>query len=50
MPAPHANGVAVCAVFHRWAGKLDVDDRFAENATKVRETASAELDSDPWRD
>ncbi|UOX88048.1 type II toxin-antitoxin system Phd/YefM family antitoxin [Amycolatopsis sp. FBCC-B4732] len=50
VPAPHANGVAVCAVFHRWAGKLDVDDRFEENVTKVRETASAELDSDPWRD
>ncbi|WP_370968984.1 hypothetical protein [Amycolatopsis sp. cg9] len=33
MPAPHANGVAVCAVFDRWAGKLDVDDRFDENVT-----------------
>ncbi|MEU7789582.1 hypothetical protein [Amycolatopsis sp. NPDC049159] len=42
--------MALIVPAHRWAGKLDVDDRFAENATKVRETASAELDSDPWRD
>ena len=48
VPAPRANGAEVCAVFHRWAGKLD--DRFAENVAKVRETASAELDGDPWRD
>ena len=50
VPAPRANGTEVCAVFHRWAGKLPVDERFEENVAKVRETASAELDGDPWRD
>lgn len=50
VPAPLANGAAVCAVFHRWAGKLDADDRFEENVAKVRETASAELDGNPWLD
>ncbi|MGW3963112.1 type II toxin-antitoxin system Phd/YefM family antitoxin [Amycolatopsis sp. NPDC005003] len=50
VPAPLANGAEVCRVFHRWAGKLDVDDRFEENVAQVRETASAELDGDPWRD
>ncbi|MEU5257846.1 type II toxin-antitoxin system Phd/YefM family antitoxin [Amycolatopsis sp. NPDC021455] len=50
VPAPRANGTEVCAVFHRWAGKLPADERFEENVAKVRETASAELDGDPWRD
>jgi prevent-host-death family protein len=50
VPAPRANGAEVCAVFHRWAGQLEGGDGFEENVAKVRETASAELDGDPWRD
>ncbi|MFD9964247.1 type II toxin-antitoxin system Phd/YefM family antitoxin [Amycolatopsis sp. NPDC058986] len=50
VPAPRTNGAAVCAVFHRWGGKLSADETFADNVAKVRETASAEGDSDPWHD
>jgi prevent-host-death family protein len=49
VPAPRANGSALREVFGRWNGNAALDDSFEENVAAVRETASAELDSDPWR-
>lgn len=49
-PAPRANGAALRAVFERWHGNPALDDTLATRVTATRETASAELDTDPWRD
>ncbi|MEC3978563.1 type II toxin-antitoxin system Phd/YefM family antitoxin [Amycolatopsis sp. H20-H5] len=50
VPAPRANGAALLSVFSEWAGRADLDDAFAQSVATVRETASAELDGDPWQD
>ncbi|WP_026817902.1 type II toxin-antitoxin system Phd/YefM family antitoxin [Arthrobacter castelli] len=49
-PAPRANGGALRAVFERWHGTPALDDTLAARVAATRETASAELDTDPWRD
>lgn len=49
-PAPRANGKALREVLRKWRGNDAFDDIFAENVAAARETASADLDSDPWRD
>jgi prevent-host-death family protein len=49
-PAPRANGKALREVFRRWQGNPALDDTFAANVAAAREVASADLDSDPWRD
>lgn len=49
-PAPRANGSALRAVFERWHGNPALDDTLATRVAAARETASAELDTDPWRD
>ncbi|HET7386011.1 MAG TPA: type II toxin-antitoxin system prevent-host-death family antitoxin [Nocardioidaceae bacterium] len=48
-PAPRANGAALRAVFERWHGNPALDDTLATRVDAARETASAELDTDPWR-
>lgn len=48
-PAPRANGAALRAVFERWHGNPALDDTLAARVAAARETASAELDTDPWR-
>ncbi|MBP2323752.1 prevent-host-death family protein [Kibdelosporangium banguiense] len=50
VPAPRANGRALRDVFRRWNKHEAFDDAFAENVAGVRGTATAELDTDPWRD
>ena len=50
VPAPRANGGALREVFRRWNGNPTLDDTFAENVASVRETASADLDGDPWHE
>lgn len=49
-PAPRANGAALRAVFDRWHGNPALDGALATRVAATRETASAELDTDPWRD
>lgn len=49
-PAPHTNGAALREVFKRWSGNPAIDGTLADHVAAVRETASAELDTDPWRD
>ncbi|WP_241255633.1 type II toxin-antitoxin system Phd/YefM family antitoxin [Candidatus Protofrankia californiensis] len=50
MPAPHGNGEALREVLRRWGARAGVDDRFAADVVGAREAASAEWDTDPWRD
>jgi prevent-host-death family protein len=50
VPAPRANGRAVRDVFRRWSHHEAFDDEFERNVAAARETASTELDNDPWRD
>jgi prevent-host-death family protein len=50
VPAPRSNGRALRDVLRRWNGHEALDDTFAENVSAVRGTATAELDTDPWRD
>jgi prevent-host-death family protein len=50
VPAPRSNGRALREVFRRWNGNDALDDKFADNVAAVRDTATAELDTDPWRD
>ncbi|HLR97268.1 MAG TPA: type II toxin-antitoxin system prevent-host-death family antitoxin [Jiangellaceae bacterium] len=49
-PAPQANGSALREVFERWRDNPALDDTLATRVGAARETASAELDTDPWRD
>jgi prevent-host-death family protein len=49
-PAPRANGGAVLDLFERWSGHPAFDDAFEERVNAARNSVSAELDSDPWRD
>ncbi|WP_219412656.1 type II toxin-antitoxin system Phd/YefM family antitoxin [Pseudonocardia nigra] len=49
-PAPRANGGALREVLGRWRGHPALDDTFAAQVGAVREAASEELDTDPWRD
>jgi prevent-host-death family protein len=48
-PAPRANGAALRAVFERWHGNPALDDALATRVDAARQSASAELDTDPWR-
>lgn len=57
VPAPRANGGALVEVFRRWSGDpgerdgaAGVDDGFARAVDDVRTGATADLDTDPWRD
>ncbi|MCE7007740.1 type II toxin-antitoxin system prevent-host-death family antitoxin [Kibdelosporangium philippinense] len=50
VPAPRANGRALRDIVRRWSTHDVFDDEFADNIAAARETASAELDKDPWRD
>lgn len=50
VPAPRANGAALREVFRRWHGDPAIDDATSDNIAAVREAASADLDTDPWRD
>ena len=49
-PAPRANGGALLDVLRRWHGHPALDDAFAAQDEAARSSASAELDTDPWRD
>lgn len=49
-PAPRANGAMLRAVFERWHGDSALDETFSARVSAARETASAELDNDPWHD
>ncbi|MGB3184495.1 MAG: type II toxin-antitoxin system prevent-host-death family antitoxin [Ornithinimicrobium sp.] len=48
-PAPRANGAALRAVFERWHGNPALDGTLATRVDAARQSASAELDTDPWR-
>lgn len=50
IPAPRANGAALREVFERWHANPALDDAFTAQVMAAREAASAELDTDPWRD
>jgi prevent-host-death family protein len=50
VPAPRANGGALRSVFRDWSGKAGLDAAFSARVGEGRDTASAELDDDPWRD
>ena len=50
VPAPRANGRALRDVFRRWRNHEAFDDTFERNVVATRETASTELDNDPWHD
>lgn len=49
-PAHRANGAELRAVFERWQGDPALDDAFSAQVRAAGEAASAELDTDPWRD
>jgi prevent-host-death family protein len=49
-PAPRANGGAVLDLFERWRGNPAFDEAFEERVNAARNSVSAELDTDPWRD
>lgn len=49
-PAARTNGAALRAVFERWHGDPALDEAFEARVTAARDTASAELDGDPWHD
>lgn len=49
-PAPRANGGALREVFSRWSSRAGVDDQFVADVAGARDAASADWDSDPWRD
>ena len=49
-PAPRANGSALLDLLERWRGHPALDEAFASQVEAARSGASAELDSDPWRD
>ena len=50
IPAPRANGRALREVIGRWRGNAAFDETFADSVADARDAASADLDSDPWRD
>lgn len=50
VPAPRANGKALRSIFSEWAGAPALDDDFATHIAEARNSASAELDGDPWRE
>lgn len=50
VPAPRANGRALKDVFGAWRDRAGIDDDFAARVASVRDTVSADLDEDPWRD
>jgi len=49
VPAPRASGRALREVIGRWRGNAAFDQAFADNVAAIRESASTELDRDPWR-
>jgi prevent-host-death family protein len=50
VPAPRANGGALREVLRHWQGSPALDESFASNIESARESASTDLDTDPWRD
>lgn len=46
-PAPRTNGAELRKVFKRWQGNPALDGMLADHVAALRETASAELDTDP---
>jgi prevent-host-death family protein len=49
-PAPRANGAALLDLFGRWRGHPAFNEAFAAQVEAARSAASADLDTDPWRD
>lgn len=49
-PAPRTNGAGLREVLRRWQGNPALDDTLAARVVAARESASAELDTDPWHD